>query len=211
MKGMLSILTFSIAATAAGSALADEKTYDLAGFEGVSVSAGVKAIVTVGGDYSVRAESSSDGLEKLEIRVRHGELDIGRKSHFMSFGRHNQVTVYVSMPALMRLDVSSGSETEATGVAGGPFSVDASSGADASITGSCDALSLDVSSGASVDASELKCKTGSADASSGGSARIFVSDSITADASSGGSIRVYGKPTNSNTDTSSGGSVHIVR
>ena len=87
-------------ALAGGAALADEQTYDLSGFKTISVSAGISARVTVGSDFSVRAESTAEELERLDIHVRGDELSIGRKNgRFFNFS-HDQATVYVTLPAL---------------------------------------------------------------------------------------------------------------
>lgn len=208
----LRALAIAAAATAigAGTAFADTQTYDLSGFNAISVSAGITAEIDVGGDYSIRAEGSSDALERLDIRLRGDELKIGRKHRFgFNWGRNERVTVYVTLPALNGLGVSSGADAEATGVNANRFNLDASSGASVDVSGACKDINVDASSGASADASALECERGTADASSGASVRLFTSQSINADASSGGSIRVYGNPANTNIDRSSGGSVRI--
>jgi len=207
----ISIGAASLAALACGAAQADEKTYDLAGFTGVSVSAGITAEIAVGGDYSVRAESSEEGLEKLDIRVKGDALEIRRKNMSFNFGRSAKVTVYVSMPELKELEASSGSDAIAGGVSGDAFALDASSGASAEVKGECGALSLDISSGAHVEAAEFKCKSATIDASSGASATVFVTDAVNADASSGGSVKILGEPKSVQTDSSSGGSVKVVK
>ncbi len=191
-------------------AFAAEKSYDLKGFEAVSVSAGIRAEVAVGGEgYSVKAVGDAEDIERLNIRIEGEALDIGRKHGNFSWRRRGPLTVYVTLPKLKALDVSSGANVEAKGVAGGPFAMDASSGGHLSVSGVCDALSVDVSSGGNIEADDLKCKSARADASSGGSADIFVSDSLIADASSGGNIDVLGSPENVDTDTSSGGNVDV--
>jgi hypothetical protein len=205
----LFISTLSSLALVAGAALADEKTYDVSGFDAVSVSAGIKAEITVGADYSVRAESSAEGLDRLEIRVSGSELRIGREHRNFSWRRNEDVTVYVSLPALSALDVSSGAQGAATSIEADDFAIDASSGGHAELAGTCKALNIDVSSGAHVDAEDLQCASARADASSGAHAAIFASESIVADASSGGHVEVYGSPKNVNIDHSSGGSVSV--
>lgn len=205
----LFVSTLSCAALAAGAALADEETYNFSGFDAVSASSGVDAEITVGQDYSVRAEGSAESLERLEIKKAGSKLHIGRKSRFFSWGHHDSVTVYVSLPALSALDVSSGAEATATGVDADKFGVDASSGGNAEVSGACREITVDVSSGGYVDAEALRCVSGAADASSGGHASLYVSESIVADASSGGHVSVYGSPPKVRTDNSSGGSVSI--
>jgi hypothetical protein len=205
----LFVSTLSCAALAAGVAFADEQTYDLSGFDAVSVSSGIDAEIAVGPGYSVRAESSAESLERIEIKVSGSELQIGRKSRFFSWGRHESIKVYVSLPALSALDVSSGAEAAATGVNADNFSIDASSGGNAEVRGTCKEITADVSSGGHIDAEALQCVSGAADASSGGHASVYTSESIVADASSGGHVSVYGSPTKVKTDNSSGGSVTI--
>ncbi len=197
------------AAVVTAPAFAETKSFALADFTRVSASAGVSVDVSVGGDYAVTATSSAEGLDRLEIKVVSGELQIRRKSQGWRWRRGDDVTVTVAMPALEALDVSSGASVDATGVDAGPFAIDASSGASVDVEGRCDALTVDVSSGGSVDADKLLCRTANASASSGGSADIFASESVNGDASSGGSIDVSGSPKNVNKDTSSGGSVDV--
>jgi hypothetical protein len=202
-------LASTAAALLATPAFAETQTFNVAGFTHVSAAAGTTVNVTVGGDYSVVAESTAKGLEKLRVEVVGDELQIGRKHKSISWGRSDRVTVNVRMPALSGLDVSSGASLDATGVDAGAFELDASSGGSLEVSGRCDALTVDVSSGGNVDAKGLLCRTAVADASSGGNADIFASESITGDASSGGNVDVYGKPKNVNKDTSSGGSVSV--
>jgi hypothetical protein len=200
-----SISTFALA----GSALADTQTFDFQGFSKVATSAGVAAEIAVGGAYAVRAEGPAEALALLDIRKDGDKLKIGRKPNTDSWGRSDRVTVYVTMPALVALDASSGSHVSAEGVAGGPFEISASSGAHGAVSGRCDGLRVDVSSGAHVKAESLLCKMAKAQASSGAHAAIYASDNVSADASSGGHIRVHGDPKSVNQETSSGGRVRI--
>lgn len=196
-------------ALSAAPAFAETKTYALADFTRISASAGVDVDVTAGSDYSVVATSSAEGLERLEIKVAAGELQIRRKANGWRWKRGDDVNVKVSLPALEAVDVSSGASVDAVGVDAGAFAIDASSGGSLDIVGRCDALTVDVSSGGSVDADGLQCRTANASASSGGSADIFASESVNAEASSGGSVDVSGAPKSVNKDTSSGGSVDV--
>lgn len=207
---MKRLLIISAAATIlATPAFAETETFNLNGFTRVSAAAGTTVIVKVGGEYSVVADSTSNGLEKLRVEVKGDELQIGRKNRSISFGRSDRITVTVTMPTLEGADVSSGADLDVTGVDAAAFSLDASSGGSLDVVGRCDALNVDVSSGGDIDAEGLLCRTANASASSGGSAEIYASESVNGDASSGGDIEVYGNPKNVSKDTSSGGSVSI--
>jgi hypothetical protein len=203
-----------LAATALNAALAspafaETQTFDVKGFMRVSASAGTSVDVTVGGDYSVVAESTPRGLERLRVELVGDELQIGRKHRTMSWGRSDEVRVRVTMPSIAGLEVSSGADLNAAGIDAAGLDLDASSGGSLDAAGRCDALNVDVSSGGSIDAETLLCRTANASASSGGSADIYASESINGDASSGGSIDVAGSPKNVSKDTSSGGSVDV--
>lgn len=204
---------FAGAATMSASMLtvahAETKNFNIEGFSEVDSSAGVTVIISVGGDYEIRAEGSADSLEWLRVEKKDRVLEIGRKTRNWTFKRQEKPTVYVSMPRLTGVDASSGSDISADNVDAGNFSIDVSSGADVRVSGKCDTLNVDVSSGSDADARDLKCKNVVADASSGADAMVYASESINADASSGGDIHVYGGPENIQTDESSGGDVSI--
>lgn len=206
-----------IASACAASALAvtaahaETRNYDFTGFTMVDASAGVDVEITVGGDYTIRAEGDAEALDRLRIELDGDALEVGRKSNrgLFSFGRRHQSTVYITMPSLEGVDVSSGADVVASGIDAGEFKVSVSSGADAELSGECGMLKADGSSGADLDAEDLKCADAIADVSSGADLTIYASQSVEADASSGGDITVYGNPQNTNTDESSGGDVDV--
>jgi len=200
------------AATAAAAVLlspafADEKVFDFAGFEGISASAGTKVEIKTHAEFSVRAVGDGEAIDRLKIEKDGKMLEIGRKPG-VNFGR-SKVVVYVTLPDLKALSVSSGASADAFGVAGGPVALDGSSGGHAKISGSCDALAANVSSGGHLDAAELHCRTASADASSGGHMKIHVTETVSAEASSGGHVEVSGSPKNVEIAKSSGGQVSV--
>ena len=196
---------------AVSAAQAETKTYDFSGFTGIDASVGVDVEVSVGGDYSVRAEGDAEELERLRIE-RRGEalkIDRNRKGGWFQFNRRGDLTVFVTMPALEEVEVSSGAGVTAESINADRFRVSVSSGADASLSGTCDTIEADGSSGADLNAEDLRCANAIADVSSGADLTVYASDSVEADASSGGSIRVYGEPQSTDISKSSGGSVSI--
>ncbi|MEL6360287.1 MAG: head GIN domain-containing protein [Pseudomonadota bacterium] len=208
MKSFLTLLaalgSLLIGGTAAAGA---EKRYDLDGFDSISVATGIKAVVTVGGDYSIIAESSEKGLDRLEVRVSGGELKLRRRNRGWQWGRSENVKVSISMPDLTMIDASSGAYVSATGIDAADMVVEASSGSRIKASGDCGELSADVSSGAQVDIGALVCENVVAEASSGASVKVYAEESIDADASSGAKISVRGSPNEVRKDSSSGGRV----
>lgn len=206
MKRMLAAT--AVAAVMLSSAMADEKSFDFAGFKGVSASAGTKVEIKTHPEFTVRAVGDAEAIERLKVELDGETLEIGRKPG-VSWGRGAKVTVYVTLPDLKALSVSSGASANAAGVAGGPFALDGSSGGHARVSGSCDALAANVSSGGHLDAAALHCRTAAADASSGGHMKIHVTETLSAEASSGGHIEATGGPKNVEIDKSSGGQVSV--
>lgn len=213
MKASVKYLVAASAASllAISAAQAETKTFDFSGFTGIEASVGVDVEVSVGGDYAVRAEGNAKELERLRIE-RRGEtlkIDRNRKGGWFQVNRRSDFTVFVTMPSLEEVEVSSGADVTATSIDADRFRVSVSSGADASLSGTCNTIEADGSSGADLDAEDLRCANAVADVSSGADLSIYASESVEADASSGGSIRVYGGPQSTDVSKSSGGSISI--
>ena len=211
---------------------ADTKSFDLDGFDEITISSGIEADITIGPDFSIVAEArDNDTLDNLEISVRGHTLYIDRDSSVMEFlfGDHDRLTVTITLPELNEIDVNSGVSAYVTGAFGDTISAEASSGADIELenitasgvslaassgadieaTGRCESLEVDVSSGADIDAKALECLRVDASSSSGSQADVFASDSIKSRASSGGDVNVWGSPDNTDISNSSGGDTDI--
>lgn len=215
-----------------GTALAATRTYEVGGFEEVSVSAGISADIRTGAGWSVVAETSAGDFDHLKVEVRGKELRIGRPARrWFFFGPRPRYQVHVVTPALrsvesssgaevqvqgtvqgdLRASASSGSELEVASLKGGTVKASASSGSDLSIAGSCVSLEAEVSSGADLDAGGLHCETVRVQASSGSDASVFASKGVSGSASSGSDVSVAGAPPLVQVEKSSGGDVDVRR
>jgi hypothetical protein len=100
------------------------RNYQVGAFDKIALTGSSNVIVTVGGAPSVRAEGDSALLEKLEIRVENGVLQIGYKKGNWSFGwrkDHGPVTVHVSAPSLTGAEVAGSGDMKIDKVEGGDF------------------------------------------------------------------------------------------
>lgn len=192
-------------------AAADERQYDLSGFDSISVATGIKASVEAGRDYTITAMSSEKGLQRLEVVVENGDLKLRRRTRGMNWGRKDGVKVFITLPNLTGIDASSGAHVTAVNIDADDFAIDASSGAHVTARGTCGLLEIDVSSGSAVEAKSLECRRVRADASSGARADVFAGEDLFADASSGAHLRASGDPATVRQDTSSGGSIALNR
>ena len=208
-------------------AWADTKSFDLSGFDGVSVAEGIHMQVTSGKTFEVTAESRDvEQLELLKLSVRRGTLK-AEMDGFMKRPEGQKVTVHVTMPELTHVEASSGADFDADAMAGsdleltssggaslkinainaGKVSVTVSGGANIKIAdGTCTALTADASGGASLDMKAMECATADVDASGGADLSAYAG-SISASASSGAGIRVYGAPKVNKVSSSGGGEI----
>jgi len=203
----LSAAILAAALTATVTAHADDTTtYDFSGFDEIDVAAGIEVIYMTKPDYSVTAKFHRGGPEDLKVRQEGERLYISKKMK-SGWGDNLRVTVTVTSPKLTEIEASSGSSVSASDVAADSFTLKASSGASAEVTGTCGAITVKASSGGSADARGFKCEDVSASASSGGSVEAYASKSATSKTSSGGSVDIWGNPASRDANESiSGGS-----
>ncbi|MBI1340158.1 hypothetical protein GC169_08120 [bacterium] len=186
-------------------ASAESKAYNLSGFKRIDVSAGVDVVVRQG-PFSIEAQESRGDFDDLRIELKGDRLEIGRKGMMRMWSRKSY-SVTVSAPELTRLEASSGASISARDITAGDIRVEASSGSDIEISGTCDRLEVESSSGADVNARDLKCRDVMADASSGADIRAFASQNAKGEASSGADIDFFGEPATRDFKKSSGGDV----
>jgi len=192
-------------------AAAESRSYDLSEFDRIDVSAGVVLIAKIGDAQSIHVETEHGDFRDFTIDVKNQKLNVSREWNRLSWhSKKSDYKVFVSVPKLNAIGVSSGSHAKISNIDTRKFVVDLSSGARANLAGNCRECVLDLSSGANLDAKALTCENANIDVSSGGRGVISVSHSIVADASSGGHVTILGNPERVNIDKSSGGRIKII-
>ena len=232
MRSLLAAgLTAALLASTPFPGLAASKSFDVEPFTAVEISSGLNAVVSVGGDLTVSAESGrQDSLDELMIEVENGTLRAWTDWNLfdlLDFGNEGQTTITITVPELtgatansgadvditgmtgdrLSLDASSGASVDARQLAGGRVTAEASSGARLQAAGECDEMTAEASSGALVDVRSVVCEAATAEASSGAHADVHATRAVEAEASSGGGVTVFGKPGETRVDSSSGGNV----
>ncbi len=85
-------------------AFAEQRSYDLSGFNGVAISSGLSAEVEIGPQFTVTAEASSRRtLNRLDIRVRGDTLIVERDSSWLDFSlfsARRDATIRITLPDL---------------------------------------------------------------------------------------------------------------
>lgn len=188
----------------------EERQFDVDDFDRIDVSAGVKLVAEVGERQSITVYTDKGDFSDFEISVRNGALRLSRDHNRLRWHtKKSSYRVVLTTPALRSLEASSGSRAKVSNINAERFNIDLSSGARASLAGTCEDCSVDLSSGANLDAKELACGSANIDVSSGGHGEITASTAIVADASSGGRMTVYGNPERVSIDKSSGGRIYV--
>jgi Putative auto-transporter adhesin, head GIN domain len=223
MKQVGIIILFVIVAF--GAFAQESETRQVGSFRGLRVGEAIDVYIKKGDKESVKVEVENVRLSDVLTEVAGSNLRIHMRDG--NYRGKRIVKVYVTYVSLERISASSASSvfSEGTVKAGtlditaasaanielsldaDNVTVDVASAGDITLEGKSRSLSVEASSAGSVDAYNLECERVDAVVSSAGSAKVNVTKSLNAEASSGGSIRYRGNPTNTNTDSSSGGSV----
>lgn len=114
----------SAAANAQGST-GSSRAYQVGAFDSVSAAGPNNVIVTVGGGASVRAEGPADVLDRMEVVVVDGDLEIRPKREFRNNYRwddRRKATFYVAAPALKAAAVAGSGDMKVDRVEGDRFS-----------------------------------------------------------------------------------------
>jgi hypothetical protein len=195
-------------------------------FDGVKVSHGLKARVTVG-PKSVRISGDEKQVSQVRTEVVDGKLVVRmeKSSWFGNSTRGIQVTI--SNPKVTSVEASGGAEVDAEASATDTFSAESSGGGDVSvrnvdakkvkvdvsgggeltIKGRADALDGDVSGGAELHARELSLKSLHVEASGGAEVEANPTERIEAEASGGSTVTVDTAPAQREVSTSGGSEV----
>jgi len=203
----------------------DTETRDLSGFEAVAVGGGIHLLLRQGDRFIVEVRSDDDASEII-TEVVAGKLEIRRERSF-GFNWGDAGSVNVTLPKLVALTASGGSEVEAEGaltgdaleivVSGGSdvtidvavdtIEVSASGGADVSLTGTARAARLTSTGGSDLNAGRFTAGEVNVNSSGGSDLVVAVRDKITGNASGGSDISYSGQPSSVDIDTSGGSDV----
>jgi hypothetical protein len=221
-----SVLVLSMVSAPAGAQ--QRQSRPLTGFDAIEVGGGIDLFVRTGDRFVVEVEASEEDAAKIVTEVVGRTLQIGRKRSvdFFNWGDLN-AAVHVTLPALVSLDASGGSDVEAEGtfssenlrvaasggsdvtidVTAGLLDIDASGGSDMRVSGSARSARVDSSGGSDLDASALTVDEADVDSSGGSDLRIAVRQKIVADASGGSDITYTGQPASVSVNTSGGAEI----
>ncbi len=227
LRTALAVPTLLLSLSAFAEGASREETRQVDDFNGVEISHGLKAEVTVG-PKSVRLSGDEKKLSQVRTEVVNGTLMVRMEKESWHGSAHG-IRVIISTPKLTHVDASGGSQVEAQATAADSFSAEASGGGSISVKnldshklsvevsggsevtlqGRADELKLEASGGAQVHGKELTLKSLDVDASGGTQIEANPSERIEADLSGGSSVDVDSNPTQREVSSSGGAQVHF--
>jgi hypothetical protein len=219
------VLTALLAASPAGAQ--ERETRPLEGFDAIEVGGGIDLFVRQGAVFVVEVEADDDAAE-IVTEVRNRTLEIRRRGSFNFFSWGGDPgAVHVTLPALVSLTASGGSDVRAQGtftsdsfdivasggsdvaidVSAGTLEAVASGGSDIRLSGSARSATVHSSGGSDLDASQFTANEVDVHSSGGSDLSIAVRDKIVANASGGSDVAYSGQPTVVNVNASGGADV----
>lgn len=202
------------------------ETRPLAGFNSVAVGGGIDLVLRQGERFVV--EVSSDDLADIVTEVRAGTLEIRRPKRSSFFDWSDHGSVRVTLPSLVSLTASGGSDVETEGTFSGDrlqlvasggsdlaidvsvttLDVKASGGSDVRLAGTARSARAQSSGGSDLNASRLTADEANLNSSGGSDLAITVRNKIVANASGGSDITYTGEPSVVDVNSSGGSDVH---
>jgi hypothetical protein len=224
----LAVPTLLLAAVSFAESPDTGTTRDVGDFNGVQVSKGLKAKVTVG-PKSVRISGDEKLVSQVRTEVVDGKLVV-RMEKKSWFGSSNSkgIQVTISNPQVTSVEASGGASIEAEATSTETFSAEASGGAavsvrnvdakkvkvevsggaEATLKGRADNVDVEASGGAVVNAQDLSHKSLNVDASGGVVVNANPTDNLNADISGGVVVNVDSAPAQREVSSSGGSTVH---
>jgi hypothetical protein len=219
------VVVGSLVSTPAGAQ--QRQSRPLTGFDAIEVGGGIDLFVRKGDGFVVEVEASEKDAAKIVTEVVGRTLQIKRESSFDFFNWSELGSVHVTLPTLVSLRASGGSDVEAEGtfssdnlrigasggsdvtidVTAGELDIDASGGSDVRISGSARSARVDSSGGSDLNASALTADEADVDSSGGSDISIAVRQRIVAEASGGSDITYSGEPGSVSVNTSGGAEI----
>lgn len=197
MRLIATAILTALAAVPAQAGEMTSRTLQVQDFSAIEISGAYELEVRVGGDYSVVLSGHEDELNRAEVNVREGALQLGSKKRMhrdKDRHDHDGLRAVVSMPALDKLSVSGVVDATVEGVDAGLFKVNLSGVGEVDISGRCKRIDARVSGVGELDAKGLECSEADVALSGMGEAAVFARDWAKAEVSGMGEINVYGSP-----------------
>jgi hypothetical protein len=181
----------------------------VSGFTSIAVSAGIQAVVTLGGNESLEITAEDNIAPIVDAVISDGRLTIGFRPGSMGIRTSVGVACRIGARALRRIEGSGASRIQMDGIDARELSVELSGAASFAGSGSVDRLRMDLSGASHVTAPSLRARDADAALSGASVTQLRVVDALAVRASGLSLLEYFGDPT-VQADTSGGSVVRRV-
>jgi hypothetical protein len=185
----------------------------LEGFEEVALAGPDNVEITLGEEFSVRAEGPEDVLELLEYEIHGDRLDIGRRhENFSMRGPRGVATIYITMPAIrgaaiagsgdLTIDRAEADEFEASVAGSGNIAIgelatdsaefDIAGSGDIRVAGIAGDVEIGIAGSGNVRADDLQAARLDVRIAGSGNVDAYVTESVDANFIGSGDVNVRG-------------------
>ncbi len=185
-----------------GSGNAKTETRNLSDFKQIKAGGAIKLEIAAQKDFGVSVETDDNLLEYITTEVSGDTLVIGSKGNISP---SSMISIKVSMPELVDLDISGASTATVTGVRSDSLQLQASGASKIKIDGEAKTLETNSSGASGIDAENLVADNAKAEASGASSVTVNAVNNVEAIASGASTVTYAGNPKNI-TQNSSGAS-----
>lgn len=192
-----------------------QRSYDLTGFDRVSLAGAHDVVVRVGGGYSVRAEGPAEVLDKLDIRVEDRTLKVGVKPGNWTFnwsGDQPRTQVFVTLPSIRAASIAGSGDMKVDRVIGNLFNASVAGSGDLDIAelkvgdaqfsvagsgdiravGTAERSAVSIAGAGDVDLAGVRSRTTSASVVGSGDVRVNASETASVSITGSGDVYVAG-------------------
>lgn len=172
-----------------------ERSYDLQGFDAITVEGVYEVIVTVGGAYAITLSGEQKYMDLTEVGVEGDRLVLGTKNSKANRSwKGDAIVATISLPSLEAAALRGVGSLSVSGIDAEDFKASLEGVGKVALSGSCTDLTASVEGVGAMDAKDLECDRAVVSVEGIGSADVFAADAVDASVEGMGSIDVWGSP-----------------
>lgn len=175
-----------------GSETLKSETRKVSGFKKIKAGGAVKLEIVVQKDFSVSVEADDNLLPVILTEVEGDTLKISTKEKIST----NNITVKITMPELVDLDISAANAATVSAVKTEYLKINANGASIVKISGEVKNLDVNANGASGIDAENLKTENAVVEASGASSVTVAPTNELNAKASGASSITYIGEPKN---------------
>lgn len=171
------------------------ETRDVESFDSIDLEGAAKLEITIGEPVSVKISGHEKAVQRVDTDVRGDTLHIkSRPRDWVIRNNNSRLTVQVTLPRLVALELEGGNDVNIVGLAGGETTIKAAGAAHIEADGHLEQLTVRMSGAGHADLSKLTANAATVTVDGVGSVIVNPRDSLDATMNGVGAILYTGSP-----------------